>query len=160
VAKLRTERAVSAGGVVWRPGDSDIEVLLCGRHVDNLWALPKGTPEPGETIQQSALREVREETGVIAEIEARIGDIRYWFSRPQEGVRYFKVVHHFLMRPIGGDPALHDHEFDEVRWIPVNEALKVMSYANEARIVRQAVDLIRERGGARQEAADPGQAAL
>jgi 8-oxo-dGTP pyrophosphatase MutT (NUDIX family) len=145
VAKLRTEKAVSAGGVVWRQADDQIEILLCGRHLENLWALPKGTPEPGETIEQAALREVREETGVEVQAEAVVGDIKYWFSRPQQGVRYNKTVHHFLMRPTGGDPELHDHEFDEVRWVPVQEALKLMSYSNEAKIVRQALELIRER---------------
>jgi 8-oxo-dGTP pyrophosphatase MutT (NUDIX family) len=144
---------VSAGGVVWRREGDQIEVLLCGRRSDSLWALPKGTPEPGETIEQAALREVREETGVVAETEGVVGDIKYWFSRPQEGVRYFKTVHHFLMRPTGGDPSLHDHEFDEVRWVPVGEALKIMSYPNEARILRRAVELISERD-------EEGQAAL
>jgi 8-oxo-dGTP pyrophosphatase MutT (NUDIX family) len=147
VAKLRTERAVSAGGVVWRRVADQIEVLLCGRQAERLWALPKGTPEPGETIEQAALREVREETGVTVETDGVVGDIKYWFSRPQEGVRYSKTVHHFLMRPTGGDTGLHDHEFDEVRWVPVGEALKLMSYPNEVRIVRQAIDLIREREG-------------
>lgn len=145
MAKLRTEKAVSAGGVVWRRAGDQIEVLLCGRYSDDLWALPKGTPEPGESLEEAAVREVREETGVTVETQVRVGDIKYWFSRPQEGVRYYKTVHHFLMRPTGGDPRLHDHEFDEVRWVPEGEALKLMSYANEVRIVRQAVDLIRER---------------
>jgi 8-oxo-dGTP pyrophosphatase MutT (NUDIX family) len=155
VARLRTERAVSAGGVVWRRRDGEVEVLLCGRREDGLWALPKGTPEPGESMEQAALREVREETGVAVEIERPITDISYWFARPKEGVRYFKTVHHFLMRPVGGDPALHDHEFDEVRWFPVGEALRLMTYANEANVVRQALDLL---GGRDQ--ADQGQAAL
>jgi 8-oxo-dGTP pyrophosphatase MutT (NUDIX family) len=155
VAKLRTERAVSAGGVVWRRRDSEIEVLLCGRHEDGLWALPKGTPEPGESLEQAALREVREETGVAVEIDRPVGDISYWFARPKEGVRYFKTVHHFLMRPVGGDPALHDHEFDEVRWFPVGEALKLMTYANEVNVLRQAIGLLQAR-----EQHDQGQAAL
>ncbi|HXH22154.1 MAG TPA: NUDIX hydrolase [Dehalococcoidia bacterium] len=145
MAKLRTERVVSAGGVVWRRAGDQVEVLLCGRHADNLWALPKGTPEPGESIEQAALREVREETGVTVEAEQRIGEINYWFARPEQGVRYFKTVHHFLMRPTGGDPALHDHEFDEVRWVPVREAEKLMTYANEVQVLRQALNLIRER---------------
>lgn len=145
MAKLRTEKAVSAGGVVWRRAGDEIEILLCGRRSDNLWALPKGTPEAGETIEQAALREVREETGVTVQSDGVVGDIRYWFSRPQEGVRFYKTVHHFLMRPTGGDPALHDHEFDEVRWFPVAEALRLMSYENETRMLRRAVEMIRER---------------
>jgi len=142
---LRTERVVSAGGVVWKQGESEIEILLCYRKAENLWALPKGTPEPGETMEQTALREVREETGVEVEEDGLVGDINYWFSRPSEGVRYRKTVRHYLMRPIGGDPALHDHEFDEARWIPVGEALKMMTYQNEARIVRQALDVLAKR---------------
>jgi 8-oxo-dGTP pyrophosphatase MutT (NUDIX family) len=142
---LRTERTTSAGGVVFRQGEHGLEVLVCGRSNERLWALPKGTPEPGESLDQAARREVREETGVEVEIEALIGDIRYWFSRPQEGVRYLKTVRHYLMRPIGGDPSLHDHEFDEVLWLPVAQALKLLTYQNETRILRQAIDLARER---------------
>jgi 8-oxo-dGTP pyrophosphatase MutT (NUDIX family) len=142
---LRTERAVSAGGVVFRKGSDVIEVLVCGRASDNLWALPKGTPEPNETLEETARREVREETGVEAEIDGLVGEIRYWFSRPQEGVRYHKTVRHYLLRPVGGDPSLHDHEFDEVRWVAVHEALKLLTYPNEKRILQQAIDLVHDR---------------
>jgi 8-oxo-dGTP pyrophosphatase MutT (NUDIX family) len=140
--KLRTEKATSAGGVVFRITDGTREVLLCGRSMDGLWALPKGTPESGETLEQTALREVREETGVQVEADGTVGEIKYWFSRPLEGVRYNKTVHHFLMRPIGGDTSLHDHEFDDVRWFPVQEALKIMTYANEVRILRMAIEMV------------------
>jgi len=144
---LKTQRVTSAGGVVLRRGENGLEVVVCGRTADNVWALPKGTPEPGETMEQTALREVREETGVEVEKEATIGDIRYWFSRPTEGVRYYKTVRHYLMRPIGGDTALHDHEFDDVRWFGVDDALKLLTYQNEAKILRQAIDLANEREG-------------
>ena len=139
---LRTERVTSAGGVVFRVTEGVREVLLCGRSSDGLWALPKGTPEPGETLEHTARREVREETGVDVEIDAKVGDIKYWFSRPQEGVRYYKTVRHYLMHPIGGDPSLHDHEFDEVRWFPVQEGLKLLTYQNEARILRMAIEMV------------------
>jgi len=124
-----------------RPGENGPEVLLCGRSADGLWALPKGTPEKGETIEQTANREVREETGVEVEQTAVIGEIKYWFSRPQEGVRYYKTVYHYLFKPVGGDPSLHDHEFDDVRWFPVQQAEKLLTYQNEARILRQAIDV-------------------
>ncbi len=145
--RLKTEKATSAGGVVFRVVDEIRQVLLCGRGSDGLWALPKGTPEPGETLEQTALREVREETGVEVAQDGIIGEIKYWFSRPQEGVRYNKTVLHYLFRPIGGDPSLHDHEFDDVRWFPVQEALKLMTYANEARILRMAVEMVEGRDG-------------
>lgn len=143
--KLKTQRVTSAGGVVFRRVEGALEVLICGRNADRLWALPKGTPEPGETLEQTALREVREETGVEVEAEGTVGDIKYWFSRPDEGVRYFKTVRHYLMRPVGGDPALHDHEFDDVRWFDAHEALRILTYQNEAKILRQAIDLAAER---------------
>jgi 8-oxo-dGTP pyrophosphatase MutT (NUDIX family) len=138
---LRTERAISAGGVVFRDGSDGLEVLVCGRSAENLWALPKGTPEPGESLEQTAMREVREETGVHVETTGLVGEIKYWFSRPQEGVRYHKTVRHYLFRPVGGDPSQHDHEFDEVRWVPVQAAQKLLTYQNEVRILRQAIDL-------------------
>jgi 8-oxo-dGTP pyrophosphatase MutT (NUDIX family) len=144
---LRTERLTSSGGVVFRGSGDSLEVLLCGRHADKLWALPKGTPEPNETLEQTALREVREETGVEVEVEGLVGEIKYWFSRPQEGVRYYKTVRHYLMRPVGGDPSLHDHEFDEVRWLPAGEALQLLTYPNEVRILNMALDLARGREG-------------
>jgi 8-oxo-dGTP pyrophosphatase MutT (NUDIX family) len=142
---LRTEHITSSGGVVFRGASEDIEVLVCGRHSDKLWALPKGTPEANETLEQTALREVREETGVEVEVDCLVGEIKYWFSRPQEGVRYYKTVRHYLLRPIGGDPSQHDHEFDEVRWLPVNEALGLLTYPNEVRILNMALDLVRGR---------------
>jgi 8-oxo-dGTP pyrophosphatase MutT (NUDIX family) len=151
-SKIRTEHVTSAGGVVFRKGERGIEVLICGRSADNLWALPKGTPEPGETLEEAALREVREETGVEVEAQGLVDDIRYWFARPQEGVRYHKTVRHFLFRPIGGDPSLHDHEFDEVRWLAAQEALKLLTYANEARILRRALELIQEREAEKEKA--------
>jgi 8-oxo-dGTP pyrophosphatase MutT (NUDIX family) len=138
---LRTERVFSAGGVVFRRDGADREVLLCGRSADGLWCLPKGTPERGESMEETALREVREETGIEVETTGMVGDIRYWFSRPQEGVRYYKTVRHFLFRPVGGDLSLHDHEFDDVRWFPIQEALRLMTYRNEGRILRQAVEM-------------------
>lgn len=138
---LRTERVFSAGGVVFRGDGGNREVLLCGRSNDGLWCLPKGTPEQGESMQETALREVREETGVEVESEGIVGDIRYWFSRPQEGVRYYKTVRHYLFRPVGGDISNHDHEFDDVRWFPVEEALRLLTYRNEGRILRQAVEM-------------------
>jgi bis(5'-nucleosidyl)-tetraphosphatase len=140
--RLRTQNVTSAGGVVFRVTNEGREVLVCGRNADGLWALPKGTPEPGETLEQTALREVREETGVEVAQDGIVGEIKYWFSRPQEGVRFNKTVRHYLLRPVGGDPSLHDHEFDEVRWVPAQEALKMLTYANEARILRMAIEMV------------------
>ena len=147
-SKLRTERAVSAGGVVYRLSDRGPEVVLCGRDIGAIWGLPKGTPEPGESIQETALREVREETGLPVTLEDPIGDITYWFARPDEGVRFHKTVHYFLMRADGFDTSGHDHEYDRVEWHAGDAAVKRASYANEQQIVRKALEMLEKRVGA------------
>lgn len=150
--ELRVEQAVSAGGVVFRRGEHGVEIVLCGRANENLWALPKGTPEPGETIEQTALREVREESGLGVDIVGDLGSIAYVFARPSQGVRFEKTVHHFLMRPDGsGSVDAHDHEYDRVEWFAIGEALRLMTHRNEATIVRRALEVI--------DAGEPGEAA-
>ena len=142
---LRVEQAVSAGGVVYRRGDHGIEIVLCGRTDERLWGLPKGTPEPGESLDATALREVREETGLGVAIASDLGAIEYTFARPAQGVRFEKTVHHYLMTPDGsGSTDEHDGEYDRVAWFPAAEALRVMTYRNEAEIVRRALDRIDE----------------
>lgn len=90
-------------------------------------------------MEETALREVAEETGLQVEIQAPVGSITYWFMRPPEGVRCRKVVHYFLMRATGGDTEDHDAEFDEVRWFAGEEALSIMQYPNEARTLEKAL---------------------
>ncbi|MBI2885752.1 MAG: NUDIX hydrolase [Chloroflexi bacterium] len=138
----RYERQVSAGGVVYRLVEGRMEVLLCGRREPLLWSLPKGTPDPGEGIRDTALREVEEETGVKVAILGKLGTIRYFFTRIQDNTRCDKSVHHYLMESTGGDTSRHDHEFDEARWFPLEEALEIMSYPNEAAMVRKAGDAV------------------
>jgi 8-oxo-dGTP pyrophosphatase MutT (NUDIX family) len=142
--KLPVQRAVSAGGVVYRRGAEGIEVVLCGRTVDGVWGLPKGTPNPGESLEEAAVREVSEETGLQVAIERKIDTVEYWFAR--EGVRYHKFVHHYLMVPIGGRTEDHDWEYDRVEWFPAEQATKTLSYRNEVEVVRKAMVLL-EGGG-------------
>ncbi len=145
VSRLPVELAVSAGGVVYRIGEHDAEVLLCGRVADGLWALPKGTPELRETLEETATREVREETGLGVAIVAELGTISYQFARPSQGVRFDKTVHHFLMAPDGtGSVELHDREYDRVEWFPAEHALRLITHRNEATIVRRALVAIDE----------------
>jgi 8-oxo-dGTP pyrophosphatase MutT (NUDIX family) len=106
-----------------------------GRH--SIWTLPKGTPDDGETPDQTALREVTEETGLEVRILDTIGDIRYRFVR--SGRRIDKTVHFYLMEAVGGDLAHHDHEFDEVRWFEISEAEAVMQFPTERDIVARAL---------------------
>ena len=136
-----TEQAVSAGGVVFRRVASTIEVVLVSRQREQLWTLPKGTPDPGESIQETALREVREETGLEIAILEALGEVRYSFTS-RAGHRVDKVVHHFLMEPIGGRFEDHDEEFDYVGWYDVHEAQRRLTHRNQLHILDRAVELI------------------
>ena len=140
MAPLRNARATSAGGIVHRSDQERVEILLVHRRKPLLWALPKGTPDSGETIEETARRETREETGIEVEIEAPLGSITYFFVR--ERVRFHKTVHFFLMRPVGGSIDQHDHEFDEVRWFQLEEALELMSYPTERDVAQRAAELL------------------
>lgn len=139
----RIRRAVSAGGVVFRLVDGIVQVVICGRDADGVWGLPKGTPDEGESREQTALREVSEETGLEVRILDKVGVVEYWFAR--EGIRYHKLVHHYLMEAIGGDTSLHDHEYDRVEWRDVEDALKTLTFKNEVEIVAKARDMIEAR---------------
>ena len=109
------------------------------------WSLAKGTPDAGESLEETALREVREETGLEVEIDSPLGAIEYWFAGREPDIRYHKTVHFYLMVPIGGGIELHDPEFDVVQWFSSDEALSVMAYANEADVMRRALSVISDR---------------
>ena len=146
-SRPRIKSLVSSGGVVYRQQDGSLETVLCGRSEPVRWSLAKGTPDPGETLEETALREVREETGLEVQLDSSLGSIEYWFSDRGSEVRYHKTVHFYLMVPVGGDTAQHDPEFDVVRWFPVDEALETMAYNNEADVLRRALAVITEREG-------------
>ncbi|MEX1045888.1 MAG: NUDIX hydrolase [Actinomycetota bacterium] len=135
-----TRYEVSAGGVVYRRSGEQVKVVLASRRTrkgDLAWGLPKGLIEEGEPQEETARREVREETGLEAEIEAPLGKISYFYV--WEGVRIRKVVHFFLMQVTGGDVSRHDHEMEEVRWFPLDEAVKLASYKSEREVLERAV---------------------
>jgi ADP-ribose pyrophosphatase YjhB (NUDIX family) len=135
----RIVHAFSAGGIVLRGQPRSLEVLLVGRERHprggQLWALPKGTPQGGESAQQTALREVQEETGLEVAITGFAGVITYSFL--ERGTRYRKRVAYYTMVAIGGDPSLHDHEYDYVRWFPLEDGLRIMRYPNEVELVQR-----------------------
>lgn len=138
------ERAVSAGGVVYRRGDLGVEVVICGRDSDGVWGLPKGTPNPGESLEETAIREVSEETGLEVRILEKLGVVEYWFAR--SGTRYHKWVHYFLMECTGGDTSRHDLEYDKVEWRPLENALRTLTFRNEANMLEKAREMIEARG--------------
>ena len=133
--------AVSAGGVIYRRAPEGIEIVLVSRIAERLWALPKGTPDPGESLEQTALREVREETGLEVRILEPLGQVRYRYTAP-DGARVQKVVHHYLMEPVGGDIGEHDAEFDRVEWCHISEAERLLTHRNQLYILHRAAEQI------------------
>lgn len=117
-----------------------MEFILCGRKTPKLWGLPKGTPNPGESLEATAIREVEEETGLKVEIKALLGSITYWFV--SDGVRYHKTVYFYLMTSSGGSVDRHDPEFDVVQWFPAEEAMSTLTHKNEVNIVGKALSMV------------------
>jgi 8-oxo-dGTP pyrophosphatase MutT (NUDIX family) len=138
------QREISAGGVVYRREGDRVDVVLASRRTrrgELAWGLAKGGIERGESHEDAAVREVLEETGYTAEIEASLGDTRYFYV--WEDTRIRKTVHFFLMRCTGGDPADRDDEVEEVRWFPLERALKRAAYKGEREVLGRAAELLR-----------------
>ena len=145
VARLRNTTATSAGGIVVRHEGGRPHLVVGSRRRERdgyTWTLPKGTPDRGETIEETAIREVTEETGLEVRITGPLDKIEYWFV--QSGTRIHKTVHYFLMEPIGGDLARHDREFDQVRWIAFDEANAVLTFETERVLVAKAARAVAE----------------
>jgi 8-oxo-dGTP pyrophosphatase MutT (NUDIX family) len=135
---VRTARAVSAGGVVLAELRPDAPVALVAHrsvrgHLQ--WTLPKGAQERGETVTETAVREVREETGLEVELVGPLETIDYWFVWAPEQTRYHKFVHYFLMRAVGGDFSRHDSEMEDAAWFEPDQARNQMAFANERRLL-------------------------
>src|SRR5579862_3748224 len=135
-------REFSAGAVLVRrlSGRWMMAAIRPGGKPAGVWALPKGQIDPGERAEATALREVAEETGVQGRSLGKLGDIRYWFN--WQGERVFKVVSFFLVRyergRLGDIPAEHRHEVAETRWLPLDDAHRLLSYRGEREMAEKA----------------------
>jgi 8-oxo-dGTP pyrophosphatase MutT (NUDIX family) len=134
---MSTERERSYGGVVVRGGDV-LVITPAGR--PQIATLPKGGPQAGERPEATAVREVREETGVEARVVERLGDVRYRYRRG--GIRVFKTVGFYLCDFVSGDTADHDHEVDEARWMPLERARTELTYPGEREMIERALSKV------------------
>ncbi|HEY6960328.1 MAG TPA: NUDIX domain-containing protein [Gaiellaceae bacterium] len=138
------QREFSAGGVLVRRlgGRWVLAAIRPAGKEPGVWALPKGRIDPGESGEETALREVREETGAHGRSLGKLGDVRYWFN--WRGERIFKVVSFFLVRYEGGRlgdvPAEFRHEVAEVRWLPLEDAPRLLAYTGEKDMARKALE--------------------
>lgn len=140
--KYRKKKLTSAGGVVRRLENKNTEIVLCGRVNPLTWSLPKGTPNLDETLEETAIREVGEETGLIVSIESRIGAIEYQFLDNLGIYKYHKTVHFYMMWSKGGSLDNHDNEFDRVEWFGKESALEALTYDNEKEILLKSLALL------------------
>ncbi len=141
---MLTRTEISAGGVVFRLRDDDgFDVALIRTH-ERRWQLPKGWIEDGEEPERTAVREVREEAGVDAEIVGPLGTIRYVYTSTYdpEPARVRKTVHMFLLRYLGGSTDDHDDEVTEARWVEIAEAERTLAFKDERRMVALARDAL------------------
>ena len=143
-----TKEQVSAGGIAYREAGGSIEVALIRvipeDRSEDRWQLPKGIVDEGESPEQAAVREVREEAGIDVEIIEKIETIEYWYvsGKGDDRVRYHKFVHFFLMKYITGSTDDHDHEVEEARWVEIDAAIAMLAFKSERDLVTKARDKI------------------
>lgn len=135
----KVRRQVSSGGVIFRMEGEKIEIALISLREGSVWCLPKGLVEKGEDPEATALREVREETGLLGKSLEKLGEVEYWFYEKEVRSRIHKTVHFYLLEYQGGRLEDHDSEVEEVRWYPAEEALTLMTYQNEREVVEKAL---------------------
>lgn len=143
------KREFSAGGIVF---NKEGQVLITQHSSNHYWGFPKGIIDPGQTSKEAALREVREEGGIVAEIITKLGDSKYTYTfqpgnkihnleSPKKGEKIFKVVTLYLMKYLSGDPKDHDFEVSEAKFVTPVEALKTLSFSQDKAHLKKAVEM-------------------
>ncbi len=143
-AKLPIRDQLSSGGVVYRFAEGITWVVLISVGAQGRWQLPKGLVDADESPEVTAVREAREEAGVVTELLSLIDTVEYWFvgTDGAERVRFHKRVHFYLLRYVSGDTADHDWEVNEARWVPIDNALTMLAFDGERRVVQRARELV------------------
>ncbi|KPJ58274.1 MAG: hypothetical protein AMJ42_03580 [Deltaproteobacteria bacterium DG_8] len=145
--KFETVFDVSAGGVIYRIKDREVMVCLIKTLPKGHWQLPKGLIDKSESLEEAALREVKEETGLDGISEGRVDKIDYWFwlKEGDEKVRHHKIVYFYLIRYKGGFTKDHDQEVAEACWFPFDKALDRISFKSEREIVQKAEKMLEKK---------------
>ena len=141
-ATIKTQ--VSSGGVIFRRQDDTSEIALVAVKEGKVWSLPKGIVEKGEEPPETAVREVREETGLSGKVVRKIGDISYWYYIKDDNAKCRKTVHFYLLEYVSGTTEDHNWEVDTAEWVRIDEALGRMSYKGDKEIVRKAIEMLLE----------------
>jgi len=132
------KKQTSAGGVIFRRTDDIVNIILVSVKNGKVWCLPKGIVDKGETPEITALREVREETGLTGRIIDTLGDISYWYYIKGENEKCRKRVFFYLMEYLNGDTAEHDSEVDEAEWFPLEIALTMVNFKGDKSVIEKA----------------------
>ena len=147
MARSRSVEETSAGGLVLDAVSAGASIepkaALIGRRDRRgrmIWSLPKGHLEEGESAEEAAIREVREETGLVGAVVAPLGTIDFWFMAEQR--RIHKTVHHYLMECTGGELTADDIEVDEVLWVPLSEVVGRLSYKDERGLIAKVPGIL------------------
>lgn len=146
---IPTENQVSSGGVVYRIREGGPDVVVVRVGPGDRWQLPKGLIDSGESPEETAIREVREEAGVAGDLVEPLDVIEYWYvgSRAGNRIRFHKSVHFYLLAYREGEVGDHDHEVREARWVPIAQAVDRLAFESERRVVARARELLVGRRG-------------
>lgn len=141
----------SAGGIVYKPirqaqGKKSLQILVCQHSAHHGWVFPKGLigdKNQNEGKEETAIREVKEETGIEAEIEKELTPVEYWYQ--WEGEKRKKTVYYYIMRSVGGDISNHDHEMENVEWIDFKKVESRLTYPSDKKVWKVALRVINRR---------------
>ncbi len=143
--KEKINKVVSAGGVVLWKHDNDIFVCIVKRRNKGVWILPRGRIEKNEDMEETVIREIKEETGIEAKIIKKIGVINYSFYSTKDKITYDKVVHFYLLKLDKQEDFVPNQEIEEKRWVPLNQVKEILSYEAEKKIIDKVIEYFKNK---------------